>query len=236
MDILKIVNDKVSGMLEAGAVETLIAEAIENTITKEIKGAFSGYEFRRDIEQKLKTEIDEMLKSISFESYRGVMINQMTTIVEEMQGEKFAELARCEFESIFGKTEPLKLSKLFEMVREDYKDDDGASYDEYFTLAINDKREEGKYLHGWIHIYFDEDDEKSFYSCANEIALSINSNGDGEIKRLKIDGVEYSKKQFSFGYLSDWEKALVNAYFTKTPLIVDVTDDGYVDKSKFDEC
>ena len=40
MDILKIVNDKVAGMLEEGAIETLIAETVESTIKKEIKDAF----------------------------------------------------------------------------------------------------------------------------------------------------------------------------------------------------
>jgi len=236
MDILKIVNDKVTEMLDEGIVEKTIAETVENTITKEIKDAFSSYSFKRDIENKLKIEVDGVLESVSFESYRTVMLNQMTSIVEGMQGEKFAEMARLEFEALFGKTDPLKLSELFEMVRENYKDEEGGSYEEYFTLEINDDRREDKFLNGWIHIYFDEDDDKSKYSCANKISLMINCDGHGVIKRLKVSGVDYDEKRFSFGQLSNWEKALVNAYFTKTPLIIDVTDDDYVDKSKFDEC
>lgn len=235
MNILKIVNDKVAGMLEEGVIETLIAETVESTITKEIKDAFSNYHFRKDIEDKLKTEVDGALGSISFESYRSVMLNQMTAVVEGLQGETFAQMAKAEYEKIFGHSEPLKLSDLFEMIREDYKDDEGGSYEEYFTLILDDERREDKYLRGWIHIYFDEDEDTSKYSCANNISLMINEDGSGRIERLKLSGVDYSEKQFRLGYMNDWEKRLLNAYFSKTPMIIDVDDADDVDLSKWDE-
>ena len=235
MDILKIVNDKVTEMLDEGVVETLIAETVESTITKTIKDTFSSYHFRKDIEDKLKTEVDGTLESISFESYRNVMLNQMTAVVEGLQGETFAQMAKAEYESIFGNSEPLKLSDLFEMIREDYKDDEGGSYEEYFTLILDDERRDEKFLRGWIHIYFDEEDDTSKYRCANNISLIINEDGSGRIERLKLSGVDYSEKQFRLGYMKDWEKRLLNAYFSKTPIVIDVDDADDVDTSKWDE-
>lgn len=235
MDIQKIINNKVAELVEGEVIEKLVAETVETSIKKEIESYFSGWNFRRDIEDKLKEEISPMLKTIDFSGYRQVMINQMVAVVSSIQGEEFAQMAKSEFESIFGKHESIKLTELFEKVRENFKNDEYA-YEEYFTVIISDRRTPGdKILSGWIDIYFDADENKSNYECRNHISIMMSDDKVGVIKRLKINGVNYSDKGFQFGYLNDWEKSLLNAYFSETLVAVDIDDEDDIDTTKWDD-
>ena len=140
MDIKGLINNKVELMLSEKSIETLIESKIEETITKAITDSIGGYKTRDILEKKFEDEISSSLKDINLKAYNQLILEQFKAVISQLQTKEYADKVEEEFKQVFiCDNEPIKLSTLFEEVREHFKDDaDSDKFDEHFTLIIED--------------------------------------------------------------------------------------------------
>lgn len=232
INILEIVSAKITEIEKDGTLETLISKTVEDSVSKVIKDTFSGYEFKKELEKKLKTEVDNVLGQVSLKSYNQVMIDRMKSIINAVQGESLADEVEKHFKDIFIGSQPFKMSDIFEAIRESFKGDSCDKYEEYYTLIVENERD------GFIYYYFDEESDKRKYDCDYRIGIHYNRNDKelkGDIFSLQLEGTDFSKGIMSISQLFDWEKKLLNAFLQKTKIEADITDADDVNTSLWDE-
>lgn len=230
INILELITSKINELEQSGTIEELITKAVEDSVVKTIKDTFGGYSFQRDIEKKLKNEVDGALDKVSLASYNQIIVNRMTEVIRSIQGDTLASELEEHFKKIFIGCEGFKMSEIFEAVRNDFKGDGGDSYDEHFTFIMND---DGLF----VRFYFDEKPGKKNYECGYRISIYINDkvNRSGDICGLVLDGADFGKGLTQISTLSEWEKKLLNAFLQKTKIECDIADEDDVDTSLYDE-
>lgn len=233
MDIKKLVEDQTTKLVESGELEKMVAENVEASIRKVIADKFGGYSFQRDLEKKLSEEIEPVLKEISFSGYRDVIIDRIKNILTGLIDSDLIDKVEKSYKDIFIPTgEPMKMSDFFNIVRKEYLDEDGGSYEEYFSVDISDDEgESDTFRH--ITIKFDEDDSPRNHS--NEFRMSSYKGEMFTIYNLKTEHLSYEKDNkalLKVKYLKTFERVLLNAYVNEQPIIFDIDDD--IDKSKWE--
>ena len=244
MDIKGLINNKVELMLSEKSIETLIESKIEETITKAITDSIGGYKTRDILEKKFEDEISSSLKDINLKAYNQLILEQFKAVISQLQTKEYADKVEEEFKQVFiCDNEPIKLSTLFEEVREHFKDDaDSDKFDEHFTLIIEDDESDRSFRH--IKIYFDEDPDEEKYECDFVLRFSVYLRDHEpeedlitDLSSVKLGSISfnYSKNTIStIGYMNKIEKKLLNAYLNKTKFILDVLDADDVDTSLSD--
>lgn len=243
MDIKKIINDKTKEVLESGDVQKLIEDNIVNSINRAIKDQFGGYQFERVIEEKLSEMIDPVLKELSFDNYNEIIIGRMKEVIKGYMDGNLVDKVEAAYKDLFvSDPTPLKLSDFFDIVREEFKGEDGENYDEYFSVDIETK-EDGNFT--WWTIKIDENEKiKGRYDTWDYEIKFLEYDGTGStegdsLSSIRTPNLEYSKDTqgvlLKASRMSGLERLLLNAYFSERVFILDVDDEGDIDKSKFDE-
>jgi hypothetical protein len=237
MDIKKIIENKVEEIVKNGELE----KQIENNVSKSVKSAidsiFGSYSFKNEIEKKLKTEVDPILKNINLSAYKNIVHERAIQTIKSVVDGDLEEKAKETYKSIFMlQDKEIKISKLFEMIRQEFIDElDGGNYGEFFTLKWTEE-DDGDSFHR-IKIYFDKDPDEEKRNCEQYIYLSKYKDDNYEIYMLKTGhNIEIKDKLLLFKphYLSDVERLLLNAYYNDLPIILDVDLDD-IDNSLYDE-
>lgn len=241
MDIQKIINDKTEEILTSGEVEKLIQSNIEQSINGAIKDKFGGYYFKREIEDKLSEIIDPVLKEVSLDNYKDVIIGRINNILKGFLDSDLVDKVEKSYRDIFtGDTDDIKISRVFEIIREWFKSDDQDSYGEHFSAEIaegNSYSGDSSFEH--FTIRFDEEGDKGDYDDWDyEINLCVYKGQPSNISRLKTPNLKYGGKEqgvlLRARDLSHIERFLLNAFFSERKIIMDITDSGEIDTSKYD--
>lgn len=241
MDIQKIINDKTEEVLTSGEVEKLIQSNIEQSITGAIKDKFGGYYFKREIENKLSEIIDPALKEVSLDNYKDVILGRINNILKGFLDAELVDKVEKSYRDIFtGKTEDIKISEVFEIIRDWFKSDDQDDYGEHFSVEISEGSR-GSSDSSFEHytIRFDEESDKSdYYDWDYEFKLCIYKGQPSSISSLKTPNLKYGGKEegvlLRARDLDSIERFLLNAFFSERKIIMDVTDSGEIDTTKFD--
>lgn len=242
MDIQKIINEKVDSLVTEGEIKEKIESSIENTIKKSIDDLLGGYSFRKDIENKLKKHIDPALEDLDLTVYGEMIAQRFSAIVHDVMGKDLSEKVDKFYNDLFNfknSEEPLKLSEILEVAREYFQEevrDSSYNDEEEMQLLI----EEDTY-HGLWDIGFQREELPSYsssrekYSYENQMTLSKSSKKiivDGEeLETYWMLSVNLDRIKFNFqdktishiGSLNSYEALILNAYFNKRPIIMDVT-------------
>lgn len=228
MDIKEIIKNKTNELIESGKVEKMIEENIQSSIKKSIDSLFGGYQFQRDIEKKISEEIDPALKSIDLSAYKSMVHARAEQMIKSTLDADLAEKAVEQYKALFMlQDEEIKISEIFKLVRGDFISNSDDCYEEYFTL-IFDEEESGSF--NYLNIFFDKDPDKTNKECEYSFRLmKYGDDAEYTISRMDLDyhgEIKDKLMLFQPGYLSDFERVLLNAYYKKLPIIVDVYEDN----------
>ena len=237
MNIENIVKNKTQNLIESGDIEKMVQENIEKSVKSAIGSLFGGYSFKSDIEKKLAEEIDPILKNIDLSAYKEVVHARAIQIIESTLDADLSEKAQEQYKKLFMiDDKEIKLSDIFEMVREYFTDDRECSYGEYFTFIINEKDERDNFI--WTEIYFDNESDQNKDDCDFFIQSLKHKDGNNRITRLKLD--RFMQKQedklmlFRPGHLVDFERILLNMFLKDSNFIIDISE-GDVNTALFDD-
>lgn len=220
VDLNQIVNDVLKDIEEEKFVEKIVNQKIKSTLEDIIGKLLNSY---GDFGNKLKEKVEESLK-VDFSGLGLVCYNELilTTIEKELDNLINIQGVEKMKESVAGLLSEIKseynLSELIQELKEsDYSDHD---YDDHITLII----EKSKDISGYCHIYIDEDEDVSKYSCE----YNININGDGKPYSIKIKEKEINADVIMSG-MYGLDKLLLKIYASGAKIILDrgIDPDSY---------
>jgi len=142
--IQEVVNNKVTEMIEDGAIQAKIEASLDKAISESIESQFRSYgHIQRQIEESLKTGLGINLDDLPFETYN----EQMLVIIKQKMGEFFKDAASERFikemEKILDPApKEMPINDFVEKVVGFWKTDepwDADDLDEYATVEIDDK-------------------------------------------------------------------------------------------------
>ena len=231
INVSEIINNKLMEIEKEHTVERLLEENIEKAINSAIESALDSYSIRRTIEEKLENQISQNLGELDFSSYNSFIAEKMKKIVEETCKSDVAEKIEKTFNDILVvKRENIKLSEIIEKYREwlcEYVDE-SEKYDlENFYINW----EESDY--GWITIRMSKEDyNRSLY---DETAIEFTIYKKRENEQIGYLGLVYIngkslKETLKLSNLTDIESLIVNLYYNKTSIEIDI-DEYEIDNS-----
>lgn len=232
IDIQKIVNDHIKTMEENGVIEKTIKENIEKTVIKAITDALSGYQLKRDIEEKISKEVSVVVSNIGFTAYNSFIAEKVKEITESVCNEDIAKKIQKTFDDILIiKHNGIKLSEIFTKYKEYINEEvDESEKDELKEFYV--KFEEDKY---WYNIELAKKKPEIGRSCGyGSISFTLHKTSCnptvGLIGFASIDNKDI-KSMIRFGRLSDFELLLVNLLYNETPIEIDVTSKDEIDNT-----
>ena len=221
LDIQKIVNDKITGMLENKEIQTKIEETIEKELLRTIADSVSDYNIRRILEEKIKKEVSDEVSTLSFSGYTTKIIKQVAQIIEKEQNKDLADKVLKEFNALYiqPENEKLTVDKIIDLYIDYIKqDEDNRDKTVYYSID-----EEQPYYTKYVTIKLSTDDnfDTNYGNNTFKITLSNLENKDEYKISTVYDDCTYPNnitKYLKLGYLNSFEKAIINAYYNNTPI------------------
>lgn len=220
LDIQKIINDKVTGMLENKEIQQKIEETIEKELLRTIADSVSGYDIRRILEEKIKKEVSDEVSTLSFSGYTTKIVKQVAQIIEKEQNKDLAEKVLKEFNALFiqPENEKLTVDKIIDLYLDYIKqDEDNRDKTVYYSVD-----EEQPYYTKYITIKLSTDDNFDTDYGNNTISIKLSNSFENKdeytISTVYDDCYNNITKNLKLGYLNSFEKAIINAYYNNTPI------------------
>lgn len=242
VDINKIAQEKITAMEESGEIQKHIESKLQSLVLDSVTSAFDDYEIKRKIKEKVESQISPCLDALDFTAYNSFICEKLRQITEEYLKEDIAKKISDTFEGIFMlKRESIKLSEIFETYREWLIDDldDCEKYElnnEFYASVEKDDR-----YGRWLDCSFaKEAPEKSYitsgckdiHKCDFGFVVGSTTSEDkiGKIISVYFEGKRVNDivKVTSYNKL---QSLLLNLYYNKTPIILDVEDESDIDMS-----
>lgn len=238
LDINKIAQDKITAMEESGQVKEHIEKEVEKLVLGSITNAMSGFNIRREIENKAEESISRVIGALDFTAYNSFIAEKVRQLTEGVLREDVAKKLNDIFESIFiKKRESIKLSEIFKAYREWLISDLDES--EQYELGNNFYAGIENDEHGWLRCRLSkETPRETYFGNVREIDLDFsfvvrrdyaNSNV-GSILSAYMKGENIRDKLKVHKY-NKFETLIVNLAYNKTPIEIDIEDDSDIDTS-----
>ncbi len=232
LDIQQIVNQKLAEMAENKTIETQIQKTLEKSVNEAVTDALSDYTFTKNIKDKLRDTVGKSLDGFDFSSYHGFITDYFNQLVNHHLKEDIKAKIEQSFNQIlFVKRDSIKLSEIYDAYRdfllEHLRESEKYDLNNYFYHEISRDKYTIK-----IKLGRSEFDRTSCYDQNDSILFEIwperESIGTDEERGTLwlVDCHGYKiDKELIFKDLSSFELLMINLYFNKTQIEIDVWDD-----------
>lgn len=224
LDIQKIVNDKITGMLENKEIQTKIEETIENVLIRTINDSISNYDIRNILENKMKKEVSETVETLDLSGYTNKIIQYIGQIIENEQNKDLSEKIKNEFNQLFNnKKEKISQDDIINAYEEYIKNTQDEWYDKTIYFDVTTRSDYGSSK--WIDIKISTSSEfsDSYFDDTYKISLTNDYNNPEKFHIVGIyENGDWHKdltKKIKFGYINSFEKLLINAFYNETPIV-----------------
>lgn len=239
IDVSAIIAEKLAQLEADGVIKKKIEETLEKTLMQAITDEINSYSFRSGIQKQVKESISNVAENCGFSAYNGFIVERVKAIVQEMCSADISNKLQETLDSLLvQRYENIKLSDIFSRYREwvlNHADTDEKYSRERFTshLAVN---ESGLFTH--YNCYFSEEHIElgTYLSCTEDADIKISfctyrQEESTTISRVYLNGHDISNT-LCIGYLSEFEAFIVNLFYNKTKILLDVDavdDDDHYD-------
>lgn len=234
-EIKEIVNNKIESMLQDGAIEKQITDAVEKNVLSAINSAIDHYEIKGIIKDKLQSEISTELKDLSFSAYTSKIIESVCAIIDHEKSKDLTDKVRAFYKDLFEEPkETITVQKIVDKYVEymtSKKEDDYESMPDYAKITITKQGYYSSYYNVKLTV---PSTEHSLYSASKtnekneyyfEFSVSADAIREGNIFSMYGGEDRQSlNNQFSYRYYSEFEIFLLNLYLNRTKVIISDDD------------
>lgn len=240
IDISGIIETKLAQMEADGIIRTKIETALEKSILDAISSEIDSYRFTQEIREQMRTAVAGVAEQSGLAAYNGFIAEKVRKIVQDVAGADMAAKLQAALEGvILQKHEGVKLSDIFKKyhawVCENTDEADKYDRERYTAeLEIDECR-------GFTYYdvkFADRPNATRDYSVAPDdqpdVCLHLGTykaEKTARITTLKLKG-SYIDKNLRIGTLSEFEALLVNLYYNRNEIQMDMEDAddyGYFD-------
>lgn len=237
IDISKIVSDKLSQMEQDGVIQKAIEDGLEKAILGAVSSALSSHHFRNQIEKQIDDAVGGIAGNCGLSAYNGFIAQKAAEIVQNMYNNDISEkVQKALNDTLIHRYENVKLSEIFEKYRSWVLEntDESEKYEyERFTCDM-EVTDDGKWRRIVCRFVDKPLDRASICGERGDIEIRIHAYGGEE--KSNISGLWLNnrdvKSSVNIGVLTSFETFLVNLYYNKTEIELDVADvdeDNYYD-------
>ena len=241
LDINKIAQAKITEMEQNGDIKNHIEEKLQKLILDSVTSALNGYDVQKKIKEKIESQISPCLDAMDFTAYNSFICEKVKQITEEYLKEDIANKISNTFEKIFmQKRESIKLSEIFKSYREwligDLEEDERYELNNEFYASMEDDKDY------WLECSVSKEkptnssiypvNRKDIYTCdfGFRVHKKYNENGVGYIGLVYFEGSSV-KDVLKITSYNKFQSLLLNLYYNKTPVILDIEDESNIDTS-----
>lgn len=231
INVSDIIAEKLAQLEADGTIKKKIEEALEKSLMSAITDELGSYNFRSGIQKQVRESISHVAEDCGFSAYNGFIAERVKAMVQELYTTDIAaKIQNALNDIIIQKHENVKLSEIFARYRawmlENTDDSDKYSRERFTSeLCIN---ESGAFTH--YDCYFSEEHiEIGTYLSTTEDAdirisfCTYNREESTSIARLYLNGHDISNT-LRIGAMTSFEAFLVNLFYNKTKIVMDVDD------------
>lgn len=242
ININEIAQKKILEMEESGEIKNHIESKLHSLVLESVTSAFDGYEIRKQLREKIEKQVAPCINALDFTAYNSFMCEKFRQITEEYLKEDISKKISSTFEEIFMlKRESIKLSEIFKayqdwLIEELEENERYELNNEFYTsmeesdyrfLECSLSKEEPSSLSTYY-----TDKRKDIYTC--DFGFSVykkqSNPGYGEIFTVYFEGKSV-KDVLKITSYNKFQSLLLNLYYNKTPIILDVQDECDIDTS-----
>jgi hypothetical protein len=220
-ELQQAVANAFANVVAAGTIEKAIEEKLSKTITSIIDDELRSYsDFGKSLHEHVKASMAVDFSNLGLPGYNDLILKIVRRQVEAQVNATIAAQIEPQLTELLSPAPAeITLTQLIAEFIKDRSDYHGCSCDspDQITLIV----EGSESVDGYHHIYLDEEEGKSKYSCAIQIA----TNKESEVYSLKIDDRD-PKKALFVGPLYNFERRVFQMYAAGTKLIVDGNEDS----------
>lgn len=232
LNIDKIVADKLAQMESERTIEKKIEETLEKTILCAVTDALTDYKFKREIQDQIAKSVNDLAKNCGLSSYNGFVAEKAAAVVRECYSNDFAEKVKSALDALMVKKyDNVKLSDIFAYYRKWVCEhvEESEKYDRQTytgSLDVEPGIFDGEYIICQFADHPIEGSNRFSRKEDPEIEIKIyhsKTENSHCISSLCFDG-HSMENSLEIGFLSDFEQYVLNLFFNKTPIILDVND------------
>ncbi len=229
LNISEIVTAKLAQMERDGIVQKTIEESLEKGVLDAITSELNSYAFKHAISQQVSQCIGEVAANCGFSAYNGFIAERVKAIIQDMYTTDISQKVQSALNDVMlKKHENVKLSEIFQAYRDwviQHTDIEDKYERREFTRQLNED-ERGNFTH-YTCAFADHPLDDTYGSDdQGDIVLRLcayNKENKTVISRVYLDGRNISQS-LRIGSLADFEAFVVNLFYSKTEIILDVED------------
>ncbi len=225
IDISKVIAEKMEQMQKDRVIEVKIEQTLEKVILDTISSELRSYAFTRTIADEVKKSIGDVASELGLGAYNAFIAKKVKDIVTGMYEADMAEkVTEALSNTLLKKYDEVKLSEIFDKYRDwlfAYVDESEKYERQHFCCDL-EVRENGAFKHYEITL---SEEKLTCSTDRADISFKICQYGNEKsyINFLCLDG-NIMENTTRFGVLTEFEAFLLNLYYNKTPIILDVDD------------
>lgn len=203
IDFTEMTEGVLQQMKDDGKIEELLRTHVEQAMSRAFESAFGSFsDFRKQIEEHLKEQLNLNLKEFTLVEYNKILSNMFKDMLDKNLVLKGKDLMESQMAELLKPLQDQKLSEFVEYLKGAWAGDE--AYERVDT-TISFHLEKSTYSDGRIYLYFlyiDEDPDKDKYRCDIRLTLSplkeYSDKGEkAEVANEFYDGKEYVKARVS---------------------------------------
>lgn len=242
ININEIAQKKIDEMETSGEIKNHIESKLHRLVLDSVASAFDGYGIRKKIREMVESQISPCLDTLDFTGYNSFICEKLKQITEEYLKEDIAKKVSDTFEDMFMlKRESIKLSEIFKAYQdwliEDLEENERYELNNEFYTSM----EESDYNFLDCSLSKEEpsssstyytDKRKDIYTCdfGFSVCRQYGNSGQGYISTIYFEGTSV-KDVLKITSYNKFQSLLLNLYYNKTPITLDVQDECDVDTS-----
>jgi hypothetical protein len=186
----------------------------------------------------MEKEISEVVSSIGFTAYNSYISEKVKKIVEDTCYSDISDKIQKTFNDILViKRDSVKISEICKLYR-DYICENTDESEKYSLESFHVEIKESEY--GWLDFTFAKEKSRSYSYGDESIRFTVHKKSTrdskvGWIGSVYIDGSSI-EKDLTFKHMSDVALLLINIYYNKTPIEIDVENEDDIDNSFDIDC
>lgn len=239
IDISGIIEAKLAQMEADGVIRKKIEDALEKSILSAVTSELDSYNFTRELRDEMKKAVSGVAEQTGLAAYNGFIAQKARQIISEVLSDDLTAKIQTALDGVLlRKHEGVKLSGIFEKYNKWVCEnvDESDKYDRRRYTAELERSESHGFIYYEVKLSEQPDATKSYSYDDDEIPdVSFRlSSWRGEkftISSVRLKGNDISKS-LRIGVLSEIEAFIVNLFYNKTEIEVDMEDAddyGYFD-------